>query len=139
MKVLIGTNIVIDALQSRENFVKDADLVVLRAFEYEGYIVSTSVTDIYYIQHKFSIIKKSPRATLKMFFKLFNIIDTTETDCRNALWSSIPDFEYAVLVESVKRNNIDCIVTRNNKNFKNSNMPVCTPTEFLRILKIKLI
>ena len=52
MKALIDTNIIIDALQSRDGFAKDADFLILQAFEYSGYITATSVTDIYYIQHK---------------------------------------------------------------------------------------
>ncbi len=38
------------------------------------------------------------------------------------------------MVESAIREDIDMIVTRNAKDFKNSPVKVCTPTEFLKIL-----
>ena len=70
-------------------------------------------------------------------FKIFDILDATAEDCRNALRSNISDYEDAILVESAKRNDIDCIVTCNVKDFKDSNISVYSPTELLRVLKNK--
>ena len=135
MSVLIDTNIIIDALQNRERFAKDSELVVLQAYEYDGYIAATSVTDIYYIQRRYYHDKEKARKNLEKVLKLYDIIDVTEIDCRNALRSDIPDFEDAVLVESAKRNGIDCIITRNTKDFKNTGIKVYTPIEFLEHMR----
>lgn len=135
MSVLIDTNIIIDALQNRERFVNYSELVVLQAYEYDGYIAATSVTDIYYIQRRYYHDKEKARKNLEKVLKLYGIIDVTEIDCRNALRSDISDFEDAVLVESAKRNGIDCIVTRNAKDFKNTGIKVYTPIEFLEQMR----
>ena len=135
MRALIDTNVIIDALQSRKGFKEDADFVMLQSYEYEGFLAATCVTDIYYIQRRFYHDQEKAKNNLTKIFKLYDIIDITESDCQNALRSDIPDYEDAVLVESASRNNIDCIVTRDTKDFKNSRIPVYTPVEFLEILK----
>ena len=135
MRALIDTNVIIDALQSRKGFKEDADFVMLQSYEYEGFLAATCVTDIYYIQRRFYHDQEKAKNNLTKIFKLYGIIDITESDCQNALRSDIPDYEDAVLVESASRNDIDCIVTRDTKDFKNSRIPVYTPVEFLEILK----
>ena len=132
MKALIDTNVIIDALQNRKGFNEDAEFVVLQAYEYNGYIAATSITDIYYIQHKYYHNKDKARNNLKKILKLYDIMDITGPDCHNALRNGMNDYEDAILVESAKRNDIDCIVTRNAKDFKNAGIPVYTPVEFLR-------
>ena len=139
MKVLIDTNVIIDALQSRKGFNEDAGFVMLRAYEYSGYIAATSVTDIYYIQHRYYHDKEKTAGNLKKIFRLYNIIDITESDCHSALQNGMSDYEDAILVESAKRNDIDCIITRNTKDFKNTGIAVYTPAEFLRLVKSKQV
>lgn len=135
MRALIDANIIIDALQNREGFAEDSEFVVLKAYEYDGYIAATSVTDIYYIQHRYYHDKEKARKNLEKILKLYDIIDTTGIDCYSALRNGMNDFEDAVLAESAKRNDIDCIVTRDIKDFKNSGLKVYTPLEFLKVLK----
>ena len=137
MKALIDTNIIIDALQSRDGFAKDADFLILQAFEYSGYITATSVTDIYYIQHKYYHNREKAKNNLENILNLYDIIDVTATDCHNALRSGVRDYEDAIMVESAKRNGIDCIVTRNVKDFKNSSITTYTPTQFLKQIRSK--
>lgn len=134
MNVLIDTNIILDALEARQGFFEKSSKVVSLANEYNGFIAASNVTDIYYIEHKRSHSKKKTTEIIKGLLEVFDILDTTNADCRNALRSSIPDFEDAVLVESAIREGIDVIVTRNKKDFKNSPVKVCTPTEFLNLL-----
>ena len=110
---------------------------MLQAYEYDGYIAATSITDIYYIQRRYYRDQEKAKDNLVKILSLYDVIDITRTDCRNAIRSSISDYEDAVLVESAIRNDIDCIVTRNTKDFKNSGITICTSTEFLRLLKTK--
>ena len=135
MKALIDTNIIIDALQSRKGFNEDAEFIMLQAYEYDGYIAATSVTDIYYIQHRYYHDKKKTVDNLKKIFNLYDILDISERDCHAALRNGMNDYEDAVLVESAKRNDIDCIITRNTKDFQNSGIKTYTPIEFLRLLR----
>lgn len=134
MKVLIDTNIFIDFLQDRQPFANDSREVIFQALNYEGYIAASNITDIYYLQYRRTRSRRKTKKDIFDLLKVFDIIDTTGIDCRNALINNIKDFEDAVLVESAKRNNIDCIITRNTKDFENSGVKVYNPVEFLKLL-----
>lgn len=135
MRVLLDTNVLLDAIEVRKEFFDDSSMVVLLATEYDGFIAASNVTDIYYIEYKRNHSKDKTKKIMDKLFKIFDILNTTAEDCHNALRSNISDYEDAVLVESARRNDIDCIVTRNTKDFKNSGVTVYTPMEFLKILK----
>ena len=137
MRAIIDTNVIIDALQSRKGFMEEAGWVLLKADKYDGFITANSVTDIFYVHNRFVHNKNKTKKDVASILELFDVLDTTDTDCRNALRSSIPDFEDAVLVESAIREGIDVIVTRNKKDFKNSPIRVCTPIEFLENIAAK--
>ena len=64
MRVLIDTNVVLDFLQEREPFVKDAVKLFGRidAGEIEGFIAATTITNIYYIVRRASRIEAAQNA-----------------------------------------------------------------------------
>ncbi len=62
-------------------------------------------------------------------------MDTTGLDCRRAISSGITDFEDAVMVESAVRAGMDCIMTRNLKDYEKSVVPVYAPSDFLQMLQ----
>ena len=66
---------------------------------------------------------------------MFHLLDTTSLDCRKAISSEISDYEDAIMVETAIRSEIDCIVTRNIKDFKNSTVKVFEPSALLMILE----
>lgn len=134
MKVLIDTNVIIDALQSREEFLEDARRVILGVGDYDGYITASSITDIFYLQSKYYRDKKEAKEKLEELLEIFGVLDVTEEDCRGALRGRMVDFEDAVLVEVAMRNGVDIIVTRNKKDFKGASVEVLTPREFLEVI-----
>ena len=50
----------------------------------------------------------------------------------SAVLSDIKDFEDAVQILACKKDNIDLIITRNKKDFKNKWIKVQTPDEYLK-------
>ena len=137
MRAFIDTCVVIDALQSREPFAKDAQGVFLAAANnlFLGYISAKSVTDVYYLMHRHTHDDKASRDILNKLFALFDVLDTAGIDCRKAVLSPVSDFEDAVMVETALRNEVDCIVTRNLRDFTKSPVPVYEPKAFLKLLE----
>lgn len=133
MKVLLDTCVIIDFLQGREPFAETSKKI----FEYiavdyfRGYITSKSATDIYYLMHRFTHSDKKSRDGLNQLLDLVELLDTSAKDIFQALSSQISDFEDAVMVETALRSKMDCIVTRNKKDYKKSRALVYTPDEFL--------
>lgn len=137
MRAFIDTCVVIDALQSREPFAKDAQDIFLAAANnlFLGYISAKAVTDIYYLMHRHTHDDKASRDILNKLFALFDVLDTAGIDCRKAVLSPVSDFEDAVMVETALRSEVDCIVTRNPRDFTKSPVPVYEPKAFLKLLE----
>ena len=55
-------------------------------------------------------------------------------DCRQALINGeSDDYEDAVMIETAKRSGIDCIVTRNERDYSKSSVTVYTPKQFINL------
>lgn len=137
MRVLIDTCIIIDALQNREPFAENAQQIFLLAAnrKFTGYVTAKSVTDIYYLLHRCTHNDKETRNMLNKLLIIFGIMDTAGEDCRHALISDVSDYEDAVMIETAKRSDADCIVTRNTKDYVHADITVYTPDEFISKIK----
>ena len=134
MRALIDTCIVIDLLQKREPFFDDAHKVFLSLAnrQYEGYISAKSVADIHYLMHHFLHDEAKTRKALETLFKLFSVLDTTELDCKKATLSPVSDYEDAIMAETALRSGMDCIVTRNLKDYEKSSVQARSPADFMQ-------
>ena len=139
MRILFDTCIIIDALQSRVPFSGSAQKLFLCAAnnQFEGYITAKSVTDIYYLTHRSTHSDVEMRKILSKLFVLFDILDTASLDCQKAINSEMSDYEDAVMVETVVRSGMDCIVTRNIKDHTRSSVDIYGPDILLSLLDSK--
>jgi hypothetical protein len=100
-----------------------------------GCITAKAMTDIYYLTHRCTHSDPEARAILAKLCVLFDVLDTTGMDARRALSSAVSDYEDGVMIETAFREEMDCIVTRNEKDYTASPIPVYSPAKFLRILE----
>lgn len=135
MRALIDTCIVIDALQDRKPFSEKAQEIFLAVANrhVDGFLRAKSITDIYYLTHRATHNDAETRRVLGTLFSLFEILDTTGMDCRRALSSDMADYEDAVMAESALRAGIDCIVTRNQKDYAKAPVPIYGPDDFMKL------
>ncbi len=103
--------------------------------KFTGYVTAKSVTDIYYIMHRHFHDDTQTRNVLNRLLVIFGIMDTAGEDCRQALLSKVSDFEDAVMIETAKHFDADCIVTRNIKDYINADITVYTPEEFIMLIR----
>lgn len=134
MKVLVDTCIVIDFLQKREPFSESAKELFIAAAsnKIKCYVTAKSVTDIYYLIHRYTHNDKETRDQISKLLNIVSILDTSGNDIINAIPSEIKDFEDAVMCETGKREKADCIVTRNLSDFKNSAIKICSVEDLLQ-------
>ena len=137
MRVLVDTCVIVDALQDRKPFSENAKIIFYAVAnkQIDGYISAKAITDIYYLTHRATHSDESTRQILKTLLGLFDILDTTAIDCRKALSSEITDYEDAVMCETAERCEVDCIVTRNEKDYRKSEVKVVTPGELVKVLE----
>jgi len=136
MKLLIDTNIILDAMINREPWAEDAQNVILAIAEEkaEGYITASSVTDIYYILFKHIKNRDQVKQALLGLLTVINVFDVNETDCVEAFSVHMSDYEDALLASCGKRHKVDRIVTRNIKDFTGSPIQAVEPHEILKYL-----
>ncbi|MDR1205659.1 MAG: hypothetical protein LBL26_09305 [Peptococcaceae bacterium] len=68
---------------------------------------------------------------MKVLIDNINIIDVTAADVKNALASAMSDYEDAMLAVSGQRWKADYIITRNEKDFRQSPVTALSPQAFL--------
>ncbi|APB34151.1 PIN domain protein, putative [Gloeomargarita lithophora Alchichica-D10] len=130
MRVLIDTNVVLDFLQEREPFVENAARLFERidAGEIEGFIVATTITNIYYIVRRASGRVVAQDAIMQVLSDL-NICAVNLELLEQALALNFEDFEDAVQYACAVVHSVDAIVTRDASGFVNAEIPVVLPEE----------
>lgn len=133
MKVLIDTNVLIDALTSREPWNKSAEQIFLLAANNSAdmYISASEATDIYYFIRKYCQDTASAKQTMEKLYSLFGILDVMKEDYIQALASSVKDYEDAVLCEVAARSGMDYLIMRNIKDYENSSVQAVLPDDFI--------
>ena len=136
MKVLFDTNIILDVLLDRKPFSEHASYLMSKVerSEINGFLCATTVTTIHYLLSK-NLDKKNAITSINSIIALFEIASVNRLVIENALKSKFTDFEDSVLHESARHAGAEYIITRNIKDFKNTKIPVFTPTEFLSMLE----
>ena len=136
MKLLIDTNIILDALMARDPWAEAAQSLLLAVAEEKalGYITASTMTDLYFLLRKHLHDNEKARHALLGLITSVNILDVTAMDCEKAFMLPISDYEDALLAYCGKRHKMDFIVTRNPSHFKGSPVKVIEPDAFLQKL-----
>lgn len=136
-RVLLDTNIIIDLLAKREPFDQDARMLFSFA-DKEKVILYTSALSIANLSYVL-LRKRKPEETKQILRKLkllVGILSLDEKIINLALNDNeFNDFEDGLQYYSALENNIEIIVTRNLKDFKNSRIPVMTARQLNEIIE----
>ena len=133
MRIMVDTNVLLDILQKREPFFADSYKALRKAIEAEAecLLSASAVTDIFYVLRKALQSPRQARERLEQLAALVTFADVTGMDIHAALSREMQDFEDAVVDAVAERNEADCILTRNAKDFFGSVVPAISPTDFL--------
>jgi predicted nucleic acid-binding protein len=132
-RLLIDTNIVIDLLSKRDKFYDEAADLFSRADKKELELTISSLTfaNTNYILSKLKSAKEA-KEILRKFKVLVELLSLDDKITELALSDdNFEDFEDGLQYYSAIENQIEIIITRNKKDFKNSKIPVLTAKEFL--------
>lgn len=132
-RILIDTNIVIGLLSMRKEFYEEAAELFSLADkkELELSISALTFANTHYILAKLKS-GKDAREILRKFKILVEILSLDDKITQLALSDdNFSDIEDGLQYYTAMENQIDVIITRNKKDFKNSKIPVLTAKEFL--------
>ena len=136
IKALIDTNVVLDALASREPFRAEAEKIFMLAAEekFQAFVTASSITDVYYLVRK-NTSEALAREALRNLLQVFAVVDIRGKDCERALESVIGDYKDALAAVCASKIAADYIITRD-EGFLQAQppVPVVTPAGFFRVL-----
>lgn len=133
MRVLIDSDVLLDAALERPEFVADS-MAVLGWAEQQpgsGWIAWHSVANIHYVGRRLRG-DEAIRDFLRDILGFLEIPATDHRGARQALDLPMVDFEDALQVMSALTARADMIVTRNTIDYRRSVVPAITPTGLLR-------
>ena len=132
MKLLIDTNVILDVLCNRPDFVEDASKIfkLCEIKKVDGYISALLVPNIVYIMRK-ELDSAKIKEILEKLSLIFTIVDLKAEDIKKAANLDFKDYEDALQSICAKRIKANYIVTRNIKDYSNSPITAIKPSELL--------
>jgi len=137
MRVLFDTNVVLDLLLNRDEFVDDASILISKVDtnEIDGFLCATTITTIHYLLEK-SLNATQAAKHIKTLLNMFDIAPVSNETLEKALNPKFTDYEDSVLHEAALAVDVNSIVTRDYPGFKNATIPAYTPKELVAILSV---
>lgn len=129
--IFLDTNIIVDLIADRQPFSKFAIHIFSSAEENKItlYTSSHSIATTYYLLKKY-IDEKELRAILYKTLDFIKVVAIDQDVIKKGLKSKYKDFEDGIqIISATTIEKLDCIVTRNVKDFKDSPIPVLAPDE----------
>jgi len=135
MKILLDTNIIMDALQERTPFDQHAKEILIRGQrgEVTCLLTANAVSDIFYLYSR-ARDSKSAKIALDFILKTYGIVSVDHKDCIEALAFEMDDFEDALALVCAQKEQVEYIITRDEKFSKmQTEIKVINPSEFLAL------
>jgi predicted nucleic acid-binding protein len=134
-KLFIDSDVVIDFFTDREPHVNPAS--ELFELNEKGnvvlYLSAVSINNIYYIVRRYLGHAKTLEV-VETLAEMTEITGTTKKEIVQALKNNFKDFEDSIQYSSALTiKDLDAIITRNIKDYKNSKIAVMTPLNFLKL------
>ena len=129
-KIFLDTNFIVDYFV-RESYGSDAEKVLSlgKMNNYKFYISYLTVANFAYI------LRKMPKSSLvEMLTKiccLFEVVQNDKEQITNTLQIDADDFEDTLQYQAAVAARCSCIITRNQKDFGFSKIPVLSASEFI--------
>ena len=132
---LIDTNVILDVLLDRLPFAEPAAILLARAErgEIQGFACATTVTTIFYLARK-AVGRELARGQVGDLLSILNVAPVNRAVLERAAESEIDNFEDAVIVESARQVQARAILTRNERDFVKSPIPVYSPISLPALL-----
>lgn len=137
-KILIDTDVILDFFFDRKPFSDDATKLFMLCEKkvISGFVTPLIMSNLYYLLRRVAKHEKVID-NLKMLLSIMDVAEVKKENIFEALNSKFKDFEDAIQNFSAQSHpEIQVIVTRNSKDFKESSLSVMTPATYLKMVEI---
>jgi len=132
MKIFLDSDVLLDLLLGREEFLEDIKWILELSLskQYTLYTSSLVIANIHYLVSRTLTVKYASDKVVKLV-SLIKILNVGEKEILSSMGSKFKDFEDGIQNYSAINGNMDIIITRNTKDFKQRKLPILTPKEFI--------
>jgi predicted nucleic acid-binding protein len=133
-KLFIDTDVVIDFLTDRTPFANAASELfdMNERGQIQVFLSALSINNIYYIVRKY-LGRKKTLEIIKELVEITDIIGTGKEEIIRSLSQDFKDFEDSIQYATASGiDDLAAIITRNTKDYTNSEIAVFTPEDFLK-------
>ena len=133
-RVLIDSDVILDSFFDRKPFVEFSSIILslCESGQIKGFLTPLIYSNLYYLLRQTAkhdkVIEK-----LKQLLKITDVLQMDRSVVENALNSGFKDFEDSLQnYSAVNSGSIDLILTRNLKDYKNSELGVFSPETYIK-------
>ena len=132
---LVDINVLLDALGRREPFWHHAARIwsAAETGRIEGLVSADSFSTTYYLLRRHASHRTALRG-MQLIRDTFSIVSVDTKVISQAIDSPVRDFEDAIQYHCALHGNADCLVTRDLRHYRNADLPVFGPENFLSSL-----
>ena len=129
---VIDTNVILDVLINRPEFVKDSSMIwkLCETEQARGYISTLTYANMMYVMRK-QMTQDQIAEIFRKLSLIFEFADFSPAVLERAVTMKWKDFEDAVQSATAEAIHADYIITRNLKDFTQSRVMAFTPSELL--------
>lgn len=132
-KVFVDTNVILDFVLCREGQQYAMDLFQMaEEGKVELFVSFLTMANVAYVARKHRT-KEELYEYLRELSSLFKILSMDESQFSEALATIVPDFEDLLQYVCARKNDCDCLVTNNVRDFSFAKIPVYMPAQFLSL------
>lgn len=132
--LFIDTEIIIDFLIDRKPHSREAAIIftLIEQKKLKGYASSLTFSNLYYVLRKVEPHNKVI-SKLDSISKMLIILKVDQQTIKDAIATGFSDFEDSIQYNcALDYKKIDVLITRNTKDYRNSEIPVMTPADYLK-------
>ena len=133
-RVLIDSDVILDSLFDRKPFAEYSTMILsmCESKKINGFLTPLIYSNVYYLLRQTAkhdkVIEK-----LKQLLQITDVLQMDRNVVENALNSGFKDFEDSLQnFSAVNNGKIDLILTRNLKDYKNSELGIFTPETYIK-------
>lgn len=133
MRLFLDTNIMLDLLGERDPFYNSIAMIATLADRKQATLIvsALSYSTVFYVLTKYESRDKV-LDKLRKFKIITEVSGVDETIIEKGLNSTFTDFEDSLQYFCALKTECDVLLTRNQKDFKDSSIPVMSADEFLK-------
>jgi len=131
MKTYIDSDVVLDVLLGRDTFLVESSQIfnLCEIHQITGCTTTLAIANIYYILCRYD--SSLAKTAIKSLREILQVLPVTDEEIGKSLHSKFKDFEDGVQNFVAENYACNCIITRNKKDYANSQLKVFTPKEYL--------